>query len=54
MRDAPVLETKNLSLSYGDTQVVNDVNIAFKEKSVTALIGLQDAVRVLYSEHSTA
>ncbi|NRA64694.1 MAG: phosphate ABC transporter ATP-binding protein [Pseudobacteriovorax sp.] len=34
-----VLETKDLSLSYGDNQVVNNVSVGFKEKAVTALIG---------------
>ena len=39
MSQSPVLETRSLSLSYGESQVVNDINIQFAEKSVTALIG---------------
>ena len=39
MNSASVLETRNLSLSYGSSRVVNDVNLQFPEKSVTALIG---------------
>ena len=39
MSQSSVLETKDLCLSYGDTQVVNNVSVAFAEKSVTAMIG---------------
>lgn len=35
----PILETKNLSLFYGETRVVQNVNLSFNEKSVTSLIG---------------
>jgi len=33
------IEVKNLSLFYGDFQALKDINIAFKEKVITALIG---------------
>lgn len=39
MNNTPVLETRNLNLSYGSARVVHGVDIAFQEKSVTALIG---------------
>jgi phosphate transport system ATP-binding protein len=34
-----VLGTKNLNIYYGDTQAINNVNIGFLEKKVTAIIG---------------
>ncbi len=39
MTSTAVIETQNLCLSYGEAQVINDVNVSFAEKSVTALIG---------------
>lgn len=35
----PIMETKNLSLYYGPACAVKNVNLAIKERSVTALIG---------------
>ena len=39
MTEHSVLETKDLCLSYGDAQVVNNVSVKFKNKGITALIG---------------
>ncbi|RLD19624.1 MAG: phosphate ABC transporter ATP-binding protein [Bacteroidetes bacterium] len=35
----PKLETRGVNVFYGDNQVITDVSITMKEKSVTALIG---------------
>jgi phosphate transport system ATP-binding protein len=35
----PKIEVKNLSLWYGDFQALKDINAAFSEKKITAIIG---------------
>ncbi|NYT05854.1 MAG: ATP-binding cassette domain-containing protein, partial [Methanomicrobiales archaeon] len=34
-----IIETRNLNLSYGESQALSDVNIAIPQNRVTALIG---------------
>ena len=39
MSSAPILSAQNISVNYGDHQVLNDVNIELNQSEIVTLIG---------------